>query len=177
MRSPLSTILFQIPCLISTVALAYGAELPDEARQLLEKRTEAVKAIDHRFVEELEKLKVAHTKRGKLDSANAIVALIAQYRVDQDGLKDPQAQIARLKGLWKRDYDGSLFEFDADGGGVWGARDKFRVTYVQKMDHFELTRPQWNLNTIKFAATGDTLIGTVKGGPSYKLTRIDGPSK
>ncbi len=160
MRNYLAVYFIQVLSVLSLASLAQGSELPDDARQLLEKRDEAVKAIDRQFAEELEKLKTAHTKRGDLDSANAIAALISS------------TQIARLTGVWKRDYDSSLFEFDAEGGGVWGGRDKFRVIYDPKMDLFELKRPQWDMNTIRFSAAGDTLIGTIKGGRSYKLTRI-----
>ena len=172
MRNHLAVYFIQALSVLSLASLAQGSELPVDARQLLEKRDEAVKAIDRRFAEELEKLKTAHTKRGDLDSANAIVALIDKYKADQSNQKDSSTQIALLAGVWKRDYDSSLFEFDAEGGGVWGGRDKFSVIYDPKMDHFELKRPQWDMNTIRFSAAGDTLIGTIKGGRSYKLTRI-----
>ena len=171
-RGHLTAFLIQILCLISIVSLAHGSEIPNDARQLLEKREEAVKAIDRRLVEELEKLKVAYTKHGELDSANAIVEIVNKYRIEPIGQKSASDQIARLTGVWKRDYDSSLFEFDAEGGGIWGGRDKFRVTYDPKMNRFELKRPQWDINTIVFSATGDTLIGTIVGGRSYILTRI-----
>ena len=163
--------LIQILLVFPLVSHASGSEVPNDARLLLEKREEAVKAIDRRLVEELEKLKLANTKRGDLESANAIAALIKQYRADQDIAKDEPSQIARLVGIWRRDTDKTTLQFNADGTGMWNNRDMFRVTYNAKSDQFEIKSPRWEVNTMKFDDDGTILIGKNSGG-AFKLTRI-----
>ena len=154
-------ICYLIPILLvfSLMSHASGSEVPNDARLLLEKRDEAVKAIDRRLVEELEKLKVAHTKRGDLESANAVVALIKKYKTD-----------ARLVGVWKRDTDGATLQFNADGTGLWNNHDMFTVTYNPKSDQFEMRSPRWEVNTMRFDDTGTILIGKNSGG-AFRLTR------
>jgi hypothetical protein len=163
--------LIQILLVFSLVSRAGASEIPNDARLLLEKREEAVKAIDRRLVEELEKLKVAHTKRGDLESANAIVALIKQYQADLGIAKDEPSQIARLVGVWRRDTDKTTLQFNPDGTGMWNNRDMFRVSYNAKSDQFEIKSPRWEVNTMKFDDAGTTLIGKNSGG-AFKLTRI-----
>jgi hypothetical protein len=166
--------LIQILFFFSIVSPASGSDVPKDARLLLEKREAAVKAIDQRFVEELKKLKVAHTKRGDLESANAIVELINKYETEQGIAKhessDESSQIARLVGVWKRDVDGNLFQFNADGSGIFANRNMFQVTYNPQTDQFEVRSPHWELNTLRFDDTGTILIGYNSGG-AYKLTR------
>ena len=163
--------LIQILLVFSLVSLTGASEVPNDARLLLEKREEAVKAIDRRLVGELEKLKVAHTKRGDLESANAIVAIIKKYQADQGIPKDESSQIARLVGVWRRDTDKSTLQFNADGTGLWNNRDIFRVTYNAKSDQLEMRSPRWEVNTMQFDDTGTTLMGKNSGG-AFKLTRI-----
>jgi len=166
--------LLQTLLLISSISCICGSELPNDAIELLEKRDEAVKAIDRRLVEELDKLKLKHTKKGDLDSANAIVTLIEKYSSDEDIAKTESAQIARLVGTWKRDYDGGSFVFNEDGTGIFNGRDKFRVTYDPKKDQFEMKSPRWRVaNPIRFdhASDAEVLLGKHHEG-SYKLTRI-----
>ena len=66
--------------LMSTISL--GAELPQEALRLVELRKKAIENIDKQFVGELEKVKITYTKKGDLDSANAIVTLINTVPLD-----------------------------------------------------------------------------------------------
>jgi hypothetical protein len=81
----------------------------------------AVKAIDRRLVEELEKLKLAHTKRGDLESANAIVALIKQYEVDQGITKKEDSKPSNVLDLigtewtWERPGVVETIEFKRHG--------------------------------------------------------------
>lgn len=65
--------LLQTLLLISSISYIFGSELSNYVIKLLERRDESVKEIDRRLVEELDKLKLEHTKKGDLDSANAIV--------------------------------------------------------------------------------------------------------
>ena len=62
----------------TAVSLVHASELPSDAKSLLIKRHHAVEKIDQKLTQELEKLKVSYTKRGDLDSANAIVLLMAK---------------------------------------------------------------------------------------------------
>jgi hypothetical protein len=166
--------LLQALLLISSISYICGSELPNDAIELVKKRDKAVKAIDERLVDELDKLKLNYTRKGDLDSANAIVALIEQYSSMDDVAKTEAAQIARLVGTWKRDYDGGLFVFKADGTGVFNGRDGFRVTYDPNKDQFEMKSPRWRVaNPIEFEDGSDSkvLLGKHHQG-SYKLTKI-----
>ena len=60
-----------------------ASEIPNDVQNLLNKRHKAVESIDSKLIKELEKLKVAYTKRGDLKSANTIVGLIEEYNTAQ----------------------------------------------------------------------------------------------
>lgn len=66
------------PCFLILLSSSciFANELPSDAKWLTAKRAEAIEKIDRTYVKELEKLKVKYTKKGDLDSANAIVALM-----------------------------------------------------------------------------------------------------
>ena len=170
----LTCYLIQILLALLLVSHAGASELPSDARLLLEKREKAVKAIDRRMVEELEKLKAAHAKRGDLDSANAIVELMKQYQDDQGNAKEDSSPMARLVGVWRRDTDNTTLLFNSDGTGMWNNRDMFSVTYNAKSEQFELKSPRWETSTMWFDAAGKILIGKNSAG-AFKLTRE--PSK
>ncbi len=57
-------------------AISLGTELPEEAQRLIASRKKTIETIDKKFVYELDKIKTNYTKKGDLDSANAILDLI-----------------------------------------------------------------------------------------------------
>ena len=84
--------LFPLILISLFVGLSSGEELPSDVQRLFGKRNEAIAKIDRTFVNELEKLKVKYTKKGDLDSANAIVTLIEQFRIEEDD-PDPLSEV------------------------------------------------------------------------------------
>ena len=157
--------LIQILFVFSIVSLASGSELPSDARLLLEKREKAVKAIDQRLVEELEKIKVAHTKRGDLESANAIMELIQSIDGDVES-----KYLKKLVGTWKRDTDGTFFEFDGRGGGMWNGRDAFTVTYDVEKRQYTVMAKIWT-NYLVTGSNPMTLNGIPPNPYNYVLRK------
>lgn len=152
--------------LIAAFALlspALAGNLPEDARRLAEARYAAIERIDEKFVSELEKLKVAHAKRGDLEAANAIAELIHLL---------PAKEVEQLIGVWKRDRDGSLFEFDGKGGGVFNGKDKFIVQYDREKKRFELQRADWAKNYLSFSDDPAVMDGTVPEIYDFKLTKV-----
>jgi len=87
------------------IGVSHADEIPSNAKSLLEKRDNAVRVIDRRLVEELEKLKVIYTKRGDLNAANAIVELIGKYKTDEGDEnvdKDMKTTLIGTKWVWFR---------------------------------------------------------------------------
>lgn len=144
-----------------------GSELPNDARLLLEKREAAVKTIDRRLVEELGKLKVAHTKRGDLESANAIVDLI--HSLDGDVESN---HLKKLTGTWKRDTDGTFFEFDGKRGGTWDGRDAFTVTYDVEKRQYTIKAKTW-INYLVAGSSPLTLNGIPPNPYNYTLRKTN----
>ena len=161
MRRHLTAFYFQILFVIPFTC-AHGSELPSDVLNLFEKREEAVRAIDRRLVDELERLKLVYTKRGDLDTANAIVAEIQ---------KVASVQISRLAGAWKRDLDGIIWTFDGKGGGLIGKSERFTVVYDSEKKNFRIMTEKWT-NTVSYGSDLSTLDGDTLDGRTYKLKRI-----
>ncbi len=160
-------LLIQISSLVFLISVSLGAELPPEAKRLVEQRDEAIQKIDSKFCEELEKIKLAYTKRGDLDSANAVADLIG--KVDSK----PQAhREGVIEGVWKRDLDDSIWTFDKDGkGGVVFGNVRFTVDYQAEKKIFFLRSARWT-NIVSYGADLRTLEGTADGGKTYRMRRI-----
>jgi hypothetical protein len=79
MKTTLSTVIL----ILLSAVFSMGEELPIDIQSLLNKRNQAVAKIDQTLVQELEKLKVKYTKAGELDSANATVVLIENYKAKE----------------------------------------------------------------------------------------------
>lgn len=93
--------------LILSLCVGCGSaeELPNDVQLLVSKRNAAIAKIDHTFIEELEKLKVKYTKAGELESANATVALIDKFRVEEF----PEPSLSELpKEVYGKSFNWSL---------------------------------------------------------------------
>lgn len=66
---------------------ALATELPPDVDKLLKQRNEAISTLNKRYVEELERLKLKYTKKGDLETANAIVELINATGASESGDK------------------------------------------------------------------------------------------
>jgi hypothetical protein len=85
------------------IGITHADQIPSDVQNLLDKRNSAVRVLDKRLVEELEKLKINYTRKGDLDAANAIVELIGKYNtdgVDENVDKDMKATLIGTKWVW-----------------------------------------------------------------------------
>jgi hypothetical protein len=116
-----------IPLLVAAASSLLAESLPQEALTLLKKRQDAISRIDETLVAELEKVKLSAMKRGDLDAANAVVALIKEQGGDraQNGVSSPMPKGGStapirfrpgMKLLWCPDpHKSALFELQEDG--------------------------------------------------------------
>lgn len=123
----------QLFLLLIYITLSHAQELPTDVKNLLEKRNTAVSAIDKRLVEKLEKLKFNYTRRGDLDSANAIVELIAKYK-PEDAVEAKDEKIGEemknkligTKWVWFR---GETITFMDNGRALWNHNNRQSFTW------------------------------------------------
>jgi hypothetical protein len=111
------------------IGIAHADELPSDVKNLLEKRENAVSAIDKRLVEELEKLKVNYTKRGDLDAANAIVELINNYKPtdgDDDVNEDMKKALIGTMWVWFRH---ETITFEDNNKALFNSNDQRLFTW------------------------------------------------
>ena len=161
-----------ISSLVLLISVSQGVELPLEAKKLADQRSEAIQKIDAKYVQELEKIKVAYTKRGDLDSANAVAELIEKVNFRQ------QASIENvIDGVWKRDHDGRIWTFDGKGSGIAKGGgtykdEKFTVVYDAEKRQFRLRAAKWK-NVVSYGPDRLTLIGDTLDGGSFQLKRIE----
>ena len=106
------------------------AELPEEAQRLIDMRKEAIEKIDKKFTDELEKIKITYTKRGDLDSANAILDLIRtvplpiQFDTQFDGKW--QFTAAKWSGI-KELRDNGVCYLEGKAQGKWNQTDQHLI--------------------------------------------------
>ena len=150
-----------------TVMLSASDKLPYEAANLVAKRERAIEKIDEKFVTELEKLKKTFTKRGDLESANAIVFLIASVK---DG-RNTGSKKETIEGVWKRGHDGMVWYFDDKGGGKVG-RTSFTVAYDKSKGHFILKASDWT-NILTYSSDSSILNGDTLDGGTYQLKKTE----
>ena len=103
------------------------AELPEEAQRLIDMRKEAVEKIDKKFINELEEIKTTYTKRGDLDSANAILELIrtVPFPIQIDTQFDGKWQFtaAKWSGI-KELRNNGLCYLEGKAQGKWNKTDQ-----------------------------------------------------
>ncbi len=102
---------------------AVGSELPDDVKNLVEKRQQAVNRINSVFVEELKKLKLNYTRTGNLNTANAIVSLVEQYEVvnDADEDQDMSSLLKNTTWAWFRNESVTFLD---NGRARWSYNDQ-----------------------------------------------------
>lgn len=146
-------------CLIPTSACA---ELPVDARRLVDARARELERIDKKFITELESLKVAHMKRGDLNAANEVANLIWSVQ---------SKHVRQLSGKWKRDRDGCILEFDGKGHGLFNGSDKFTVQFDSEKQRFEIRKQGWEVNYLTLTDNPDVILASIPGIYDYKLTK------
>ena len=124
--------------LISTIS--FGAELPQEARRLIDARAKAIENIDKQFVGELEKIKIAYTKKGDLESANAIVNLINTVPLDVQFVGKWSFTAGNWKGTKELRDGGDCYE-DGKLIGKWSRTDQHLMINLDTGVHDTFTLP------------------------------------
>ena len=112
------------------IGYSQADEIPSDVKNLLEKRDNAVSAIDKRLVEELEKLKVNYTKRGDLESANTIVELVAKYKStggDEDVNEDMEKALIGTMWVW---FNHETITFDDNNKALYNSNNQKLFTWT-----------------------------------------------
>jgi hypothetical protein len=133
------------------IGFSHADEIPSDVKNLLEKRDNAVSAIDKRLVEELEKLKVNYTKRGDLESANAVVELISKYKPtegDENANKDMKNALIGTMWVW---FNQETITFEDSNKALYNSNQK-------KLFTWEITDEKERI-----------ISGMTPGGRAYKM--------
>ncbi|GAA5131049.1 hypothetical protein JIN84_06215 [Luteolibacter yonseiensis] len=154
------------------------AVLPPDAAALKAKRDAKVAEIDRIYALELEKCQKRAMEDGNLAGANEIEQEFE--RLFSDPLKPKAAadkggvamspEMARLKGLWKRESDSIVWEFKDGKSGLAG-QDKFTMSYNAEEKKYILVSEKW-VNKLSFGLSDDVLNGEDSGTFRFKLKRI-----
>ena len=109
--------------------ITHADQIPSDVKHLLDKRDDAVRVLDKRLVEELEKLKINYTKKGDLDAANAIVELIGKYDTDgadEDVDEDIKATLIGTTWVW---YNQETITFTQNDNALYNSNSKKLFTW------------------------------------------------
>lgn len=99
-----------------TAPLLQAETLPKEARALLERRGTAVQQIDRDLHKKLKKVKTTYTKKGDLDAANAVAAVMKGAAANQaPAILDP---LVGTKWNFLKSNKGKINEFKFLGDGT-----------------------------------------------------------
>ena len=103
--------------------MAENKVLPKQVESLIKQRSEAMRKIDDTYCRELKRLKIVYTKKGDLDTANAILNLIG--KIESEGF---DSEILNKKWTWRtaRENAGNWFKLNSDGTGVFSASQSIR---------------------------------------------------
>lgn len=145
-------------------ACAFGETLPPDAAALQAMRDKRVAEIDRIYVAELEKLQKKHMKDGALDAANRIAEEIKKI------MPDPFVE-SPIVGKWKRDSDGTIFEFKNETSGIFEGSTPFKVVQDPDTKVMNIKSSQW-VDTVMLTSDPHTLAGKNSKGVAYTLTRI-----
>jgi len=161
---------FFVITILSTLSLY--AEIPKEAQRLVDSRERAIDKIDEKFIKELEKIKVVYTKKGNLDAANAIVALINSVEDDNTVYSNDNTLFSNdtIEGIWKRESTGANVKFDGNGAGTRNGH-KFKVVYDKEKDHFTIRSDTFNC-VLSYGPDMKTLEGSTFRGTKVRLKKI-----
>jgi hypothetical protein len=111
------------------VGVTHADQIPSDVKNLLDKRDGAVRVLDKRLVEELEKLKINYTKKGDLDAANAIVELIGKYDTDgADENVDEDIKVTLIGTTWVW-YNQETITFTQNDKALYNSNSKKLFTW------------------------------------------------
>ena len=132
-----------IASLIKGGAASANSKLP--VQNAIDQRADAMAKINKIYVQELDKLKGAYTKKGDLETANSIVSLVKEAGA---GGSDAPASEMAIVGKWSWSGGGTV-EFQEDGncknqlGGIakWKCLNKRTHTYENSWGNLMVMSP------------------------------------
>ena len=154
-----------LPFLFTLPALA--GEFADEARKLAGDFNRAKLA----YVQKLDSLLAKAKAAGDTAAIKTIEDLIAEAEGKRAAGDDVLAPIV---GTWKRDIDGAIWRFAADGTGTFNNKGKLAVSYDPEKDRFVSVADK-SVDYFTVTRNPDVLSGTFESGERklrFKLERV-----
>lgn len=161
-----------IPLLISLSLPALA--LPPDAAALQRQRNVKISELNAAYVRALEKTKARAMADGDLAGATEIDAEIEAACLPTSSSAmaaiPENAAPSDIVGKWKRDYDGSVWDFTSPSAGNHAGQTAFKVTYDETSKRITIVSAKW-VNTLVFGLNRNVMLGEANGR-KYRLTRI-----
>lgn len=151
--------------------LPLAAQVPEEVRRLSADYEREVNKLNLAYTQKLDRLAARYRAAGEEKTAKAIEAMIAEV----DGKKAPlEDTLAPVVGTWKRDTDGALWRFAADGTATFNGTGKLTISYDAEKKRYVVVGPS-TVDSFALTRNPDVLNGAFEAGDrsfKYKVARI-----
>ena len=159
--------------LLVLLALPVTAAPPDDAQRVMDAHQKEANKLALATAQKLDAIRGKYIASGDTKNADEVSKLIKALETSKPvttSADDPNAELSRIVGKWRRDHDGMLWTFKDTKSGTGGETD-FTMSYDPKKKAISIIGPD-AVTYIKFTQDDNVLKGENRKGEPFTLRRV-----